>query len=105
MNCRGRCFAYVGYANDPRTWELPYRRGDGTVDAKRLPKAIQALLSNHRGAKVNGLPEPAIAHILTTLACAADEESRMPPKATSRAPISSELAQVLKQLRIASESL
>lgn len=52
------CFAYVGDANGPRTSRLPYRTADRSIDAKRLPKAIQALLSNYRGAKVTGIPSP-----------------------------------------------
>jgi hypothetical protein len=42
------CFAYAGSAADPGTWKLPYRRADGSIDVKRLPKAIQAVLSNYR---------------------------------------------------------
>ena len=35
-----RCFAYVGRADDPATWKLPYRLADGNIDLKRLPKAV-----------------------------------------------------------------
>lgn len=42
------CFAYIGTANLPATWKLPYLQADGTPDLKRLPKAIQAILSNYR---------------------------------------------------------
>jgi len=45
-----RCFGYVGDANDPGTWKLPYRLGNGSVDLKRLPKAIQCIITNYRGA-------------------------------------------------------
>jgi hypothetical protein len=55
------CFAYVGEANKPRTWKLPYRTAAGTIDERRLPKAIQALLRNYRGATVGGTPEAALA--------------------------------------------
>ena len=44
-----RCFAYAGSAADPKSWHLPYLRADGTPDLARLPKAIQAILSNYRG--------------------------------------------------------
>lgn len=55
-----QCFAYVGSAEDPKTWHLPYLVADGTPDLARLPKAIQAILSNYRGAHVNSVPEEAI---------------------------------------------
>lgn len=47
------CFAYVGVAHNTHTWKLPYLLVDGTPDAKRLPKAIQCILSNYRGARVD----------------------------------------------------
>ena len=50
------CFAYVGDASRPTTWKLPYRLADGSIDRARLPKAIQAILSNYRGAKVRHRP-------------------------------------------------
>jgi hypothetical protein len=40
------CFAYVGDANKTSTWKLPYRTEKLEIDSKRLPKAIQALLTN-----------------------------------------------------------
>jgi hypothetical protein len=53
-----RCFAYVGAADNTRTWKLPYRLADGTPDVKRLPKAIQCILSNYRGARSTYLERP-----------------------------------------------
>ncbi len=47
------CFAYVGDPAHPGTWKLPYRLIDGSIDERRLPKAIQAILSNYRGVKVS----------------------------------------------------
>jgi hypothetical protein len=91
------CFAYVGDAGAPHTWKLPYRQADGQIDSKRLPKAIQALLSNYRGAKVGGIPEKAIGEVLKILARAAADEGRMPPRATEAGPIYCELARVLEQ--------
>ena len=91
------CFAYVGNAGDPHTWKLPYRQGDGHIDGKRLPKAIQALLSNYRGAKVGGIPEKALGAVLKTLGRAAAAEGRMPPVTIDPAPIYCELARVLEQ--------
>jgi hypothetical protein len=39
-------FAYIGDAGDTHTWKLPYCNFDGSIDGKRLPKAIQAILTN-----------------------------------------------------------
>lgn len=91
------CFAYVGDANEPRTWKLPYRTASGAIDERRLPKAIQALLSNYRGAKVGGIPETALPSVLQVLARAAAAEGRMPPQAAHPAPVYQSLAIVLEQ--------
>lgn len=91
------CFAYVGDANNPRTWKLPYRTADGRADERRLPKAIQSLLSNYRGAKVGGIPETALPGVLQTLARAAAAEGRMPPQASNPARVYQSLAIVLEQ--------
>ena len=95
-----RCFAYVGDANDTYTWKLPYRLADGQVDSKRLPKAIQALLSNYRGARVGGIPEPAMPEIFKRLASAAAAEGHLPPKNPQPAPAYQHLLEVLDQLGI-----
>lgn len=102
-NLPARCFGYVGDYGDPKTWKLPYLQADGTVDAKRLPKAVQAILSNYRGAKVSGIPEVAIPAVLAKLARAAHRAGHMPPKASSPAPIYRQLAEALEQLRIICE--
>jgi hypothetical protein len=72
------CFAYVGSASHTSTWHLPYRLADGSVDQKRLPKAIQAILSNYRGVKVSSIPEDAIPDVLVRLGCAAAALGKMP---------------------------
>jgi hypothetical protein len=95
-----RCFAYVGDANDTHSWKLPYRLADGQVDSKRLPKAIQALLSNYRGAKVGGIPEPAMPEVFKRLASAAEAEGHLPPKNPQPAPAYQHLLEVLEQLGI-----
>ena len=92
------CFAYVGDANEPSTWKLPYRLADGRTDEKRLPKAIQALLSNYRGAKVGGIPEQHLRDVLVRLAQAAEAAGRMPRNANDAAPVYRQLALVLEQL-------
>lgn len=94
-----RCFAYVGDYANPHTWKLPYLLADGTVDAKRLPKAIQAILTDYRGEKVRGIPEEAIFAVLTRLAQAATQAGRMPPQACNPAPIYKQLADAMGQLR------
>lgn len=98
-----RCFAYVPDANKPSSWKLPYLCADGSVDLKRLPKAIQSLLSNYRGARVGSVPEAAIPEILIRLARAADASGRLPPNATKTAPAYEQLALTLQQLGLSVE--
>jgi hypothetical protein len=93
-----QCFAYVGDYSKPHSWKLPYLLADGAVDAKRLPKAIQAILSNYRGVKVSGIPEDAIPAVLQRLAKAARQAGHMPPEACNPAPIYRQLADALEQL-------
>jgi len=92
------CFAYVADANNPSTWKLPYLLADGRPDEKRLPKAIQALLSNYRGAKVTGIPERDLRDVLFRLKQAAEVAGRMPPHAIDVAPVYQQLAIVIDQL-------
>ncbi len=94
------CFAYVGNYAKPGSWKLPYLLADGTVDAKRLPKAVQCILSNYRGAKVSGIPEQAIAAVLSRLAQAAQHAGHMPPEACNPAPVYRQLADALDQLGV-----
>ena len=68
------CSAYVGNPNKASTWKLPYLLADGSTDLRRLPMAIQSLVSNHRGAKVGGIPDEAIPHVFRRLAAAATAE-------------------------------
>jgi hypothetical protein len=93
-----RCFAYVGDYSKPQSWKLPYLLADGTIDAKRLPKAVQSILSNYRGAKVSGIPEKAIQAVLSRLARAAAQAGHMPPVAPNPAPVYRQLADALEQL-------
>jgi hypothetical protein len=95
-----RCFAYVGNAADPHTWKLPHLDASGTVDERRLPKAIQAVLTNYRGVKVGGIPEPAIPDVLSKLAQAAERLGRLPGQGgVAAAPVYEQLAETLSQLR------
>ena len=95
-----RCFAYVGDASNPSTWHLPCRCIDGSVDRARLPKAIQAILTNYRGAKVATVPEAAIPTVLRRLSDAAPELGRMPAQAPDTAPVYRQLAEPLEQLPV-----
>jgi hypothetical protein len=92
-----QCFAYVGDANRPATWKLPYMLEDGSIDVRRLPKAIQAILSNYRGARISSVPENAIPDVLRRLAAAAEQLGKMPHQGET-AEVYEMLAQALKQV-------
>ncbi len=92
------CFAYVGDAGDPRTWKLPYCQADGTIDLRRLPKAVQAMLSNYRGVRVSGIPRSDAGEVLVRLARAAVALGKMPHQTDSPAPAYQQLAKALEQL-------
>lgn len=92
------CFAYVGDANDTKSWKLPHLLQDGSVDTKRLPKAIQCIISNFRGTKVSGIPEIAIPSVLVRLAQAAVKLGKMPHQSGEPAPVYLQLAAILEQL-------
>ena len=55
-------------------------QADGDVDVNRLPKAIQAILSNYRGARVSLVPEKHIPDVLIRLEEAAERIGKMPHK-------------------------
>jgi hypothetical protein len=93
-----RCFAHVGDASDPGTWKLPYRLADGSVDLKRLPKAIQCIISNYRGAKVSGIPERDIPDVLVRLGKAAASIGKMPQQGQMASAAYCQLTDVLEQL-------
>lgn len=93
-----RCFAYVGSAADPKTWHLPYLLADGTPDLARLPKAVQAILSNYRGAHVSSVPEAAIPEVLVTLARTAYTLGKLPASGPGAARAYLQLQQALEQL-------
>ena len=97
-----QCFAFIGDASRPTTWKLPYRLGDGAIDLKRLPKAIQAILSNYRGAKVT-IPREAAGDVLVRLARAAASLGKMPCQTYPAADAYVEAHQALDQLDRLSE--
>jgi hypothetical protein len=93
-----QCFAYVGAANDTHTWKLPYLLADGiTPDAKRLPKAIQCILSNYRGAQVD-IPEADVGDVMVRLGIAAKMLGKMPCQNASAAGAYVEAHRSLQQL-------
>lgn len=92
------CFAYVGSAADPKTWRLPYLLADGAPDLARLPKAIQAILSNYRGARISSVPEPAIPEVLVTLGRTAQRLGKLPAISPGTAPVYLQLQDALEQL-------
>jgi hypothetical protein len=91
-------FAYVGDANDPATWKLPYLLAGGSVDLKRLPKAIQCILTNYRGSTVAAIPERDIPDVLVRLARAAASAGKMPSQHPATSPAYQQLSEVLEQL-------
>jgi hypothetical protein len=93
------CFAYVGNPAQPATWKLPYRLAGGNIDEKRLPKAIQAILSNYRGAKISSIPEQDIPAVLMRLAEGVESIGKMPHQKADTADVYRQLAEVLEQLR------
>ena len=74
-----------------------------SIDAKRLPKAIQCILSNYRGARVSGIPEQAIPAVLARLAGAAVRAGHRSPVASNPARVYRQLPDALKQLDITPE--
>jgi hypothetical protein len=80
-----RCFAYVGSAADAGTWKLPYLLESGDPDTKRLPKAIQSILSNYRGTKVT-IPREAVPDALVRLVATAATLRKLPCQCADSAP-------------------
>ncbi len=91
------CFAYVEDPTKPKTWKLPYRLIDGSIDKKRLPKAIQAILSNYRGAGVKMIPEKHIPGVLARLSAGAAEIGKTPEQTCDLADAYRLLDQAVKQ--------
>jgi hypothetical protein len=92
-----RCFAFVGHPDRPASWKLPYLRCDGSVDDRRLPKAIQSVLRDYRGEQVR-LPEDQVPDVLARLAHAACRQGRMPHQDPTPAAIYQALHATLTQL-------
>ncbi len=95
-----RCFAYVGNAADVHTWHLPYLNADGITDTRRLPKAVQAILTNYRGAHLalTSVPECDVPDVLIRLACAAASLGKLPHQTADPAPVYLKLIAAIDQL-------
>ncbi|TAM79041.1 MAG: hypothetical protein EPN50_00595 [Chloroflexota bacterium] len=98
------CFAYVGDPSHPTTWHLPYRSADGAADPRRLPKAIQAILTNYRGESLSSVPEAAIPSVLERLAAGARELGHMPDQRADAAELYHLLQDALEQVGRAARS-
>lgn len=92
-----RCFAFVGAGDNPSTWKLPYLLADGSPDLKRLPKALQSILSNFRGVKVS-IPREAIPEVLVRLGKAAAVADKLPCQCMPAAAAYVEAHSALDQL-------
>lgn len=92
-----RCFAYTPDLGKPATWKLPYLEASGAVDAARLPKAIQCILTNYRGMRAR-IPEAAVPDILRALEAAARRCGHMPEQNPGTAPVYHELAAAMAQM-------
>jgi hypothetical protein len=93
-----RCFAHVGDPTHPSTWKLPYLLADGSVDAKRLPKAIGAIIRDYRGEHVKGLSPEHSRQALVLLAAAAVRTGRMPHQDPTPAKVYIALLQHLNEI-------
>jgi hypothetical protein len=83
---QSHCFGYVGDPGNVDTWKLPYLLETGAPDTKRLPKAIQSLFSNYRGAQVKTIPREAVPDVLVRLAIAAATLRKLPCQCTDPSP-------------------
>jgi hypothetical protein len=88
----------VGDESDTKTWKLPYLLSDGVVDPKRLPAAIQAVVTGYRGKKVAGIPDDQVADVLVKLGRAAARAGKMPFQDTKAAAVYRELETALEKL-------
>lgn len=76
---------------------MPYLETDGSIDTKRLRKAIQCILTNYHGARVSGIPEHSIYAVPTRLAGAAACAAHLSSVVSNPAPVYRRLANALKQ--------
>lgn len=71
------CFAYIGDLRAKSTWKMPYRNEDGSVDTRRIDKAVNYLFSpgGYRGAtaRESSVPQAAQPEVARKLAIAYQE--------------------------------
>jgi len=91
------CFAYVGDPGNVHTWKLPYLLETGSPDARRLPKAIQSLFSNYRGAQVKAIQREAVPDVLVRLAIAAATLRKLPCQCADPSPAYAQAHDALQQ--------
>ena len=87
----------MGSPLHPNTWSLPYLLLNGSVDEKRLPKAISSIVSNYRGTKVSKIPDKHIHDVLRRLEEAARHLGKMPDQNSKTAETYYKLAWALNQ--------
>ncbi len=97
------CFAYVGDEADTKTWKLPYLLIDGRPDLKRLPAAIEAVLTGYRGKKVSGISEDQVPDVLVRLGRAVAQAGKMPFQDGKAAAIYRQLQTLLEKLGLLDE--
>lgn len=93
-----RCFAYIGDPNKPSTWKLPYLLEDGSVNVKRLPGAVQCVVTNFRGLQVKTIPEKDIPNVILKLAKATKSVGKLDPKNPKMADCYRQLYNAVVQL-------
>ena len=99
-NLPARCFAYIGNPNKPTTWKLPYLLEDGSVNIKRLPGAVQCVVTNFRGLQVKTIPEKDIPSVLLKLGKAAKSVGKLDPENPKMANCYKQLYNAVVQLNI-----
>jgi hypothetical protein len=83
----------------PRSARIPAVPAERrTPDLARLPKAIQAILSNYRGAHVSSVAEAAVPEVLVTLGRTACKLGKLPVDRRSSARAYAQLQDALEQL-------
>ena len=93
-----RCFAYVGDPNKPSTWKLPYLSLDGSVNIKRLPGAVECVVTNFRGLQIKTIPEENINEVLIKLAKASKSVGKLNPNNPKMANCYKQLYKAIDQI-------
>ena len=70
---------------------------NGSIDERRLPKAINCIVANYRGLKVGKIPDRHIHVVLVRLEAAARNLGKMPDQNSKTAPAYYKLNEALAQ--------